>query len=630
MRQVTSTRARPMAAVGSTSTPVTRPLAPSQSGRQPMSAKPCAISSPPVRKRGAAPEVDDDRAQELAVRLQMRAHDLVGGEPAEVHGGRRRQGARIGGEEIAAGRQHVAPPARRRAGRAGRDAVAVERRKKRRALRLGALLPCRIADLRRRATVNVQAVLDGEVLEVAQPGIDAAQRVVGRGRARDTGLPRQAGALRRLDDQRGEAFAPPPVEAVGLRVFVDQALELARVAGKPAVNERRRQVPDGQPGDAALGLRRLARIADNERIDHRQRAGHDFREAFRGERDRLAGEPFERAMRAHVDERIGLGHVLQPKPEGDERVPRRQQRIVIVGAALRRAAAVGRQRDQKLAECLRAEAKAAVAHVGIVRRLAPGIAQPRDRGIRHARQQGFVFADAECCLIAAGGERIEQMTRRFRSAAHHVAGGGEIVEERDHARRHVEPDRVSGAPWCAGIIRHQHRDPPLAARQGAQAHERGDPVGDHRHAVRLGTARERGEGEPFVRRQRILEGDGAGEDAAVEFGSTMCIARSAAPSPRGAVPPGGASRGGAHDLQHGNAGRIERRRLADVAAGSECRRGDDDGGSELAQTRARKNSAASRSFKLVTKSAAGVRPRAPRAAHSASTGAVSAASSMAR
>ena len=49
MRQVTSTRARPMAAVGSTSTPVTRPLAPSQSGRQPMSAKPCAISSPPVR-----------------------------------------------------------------------------------------------------------------------------------------------------------------------------------------------------------------------------------------------------------------------------------------------------------------------------------------------------------------------------------------------------------------------------------------------------------------------------------------------------------------------------------------------------------------------------------------------------
>ena len=95
-------------------------------------------------QRGAAPEVDDDRARQLAVRLQMRAHDLVGGEPAEVHGGRRRQGARIGGEEIAAGRQHVAPPARRRAGRAGRDAAAVERREQRRAFRRGALQPRRI------------------------------------------------------------------------------------------------------------------------------------------------------------------------------------------------------------------------------------------------------------------------------------------------------------------------------------------------------------------------------------------------------------------------------------------------------------------------------------------------------
>ena len=59
--------------------------------------------------------------------------------------------------------------------------------------------------------------------------------------------PREAGALRRLDDQGGEALAAPPVEAVGLRVFVDQAFEFARVAGKLAVDERRRQMADGQP-----------------------------------------------------------------------------------------------------------------------------------------------------------------------------------------------------------------------------------------------------------------------------------------------------------------------------------------------------------------------------------------------
>ena len=147
-------------------------------------------------------------------------------------------------------------------------------------------------------------------------------------------------------------------------------------------------------GDAALGLRRLARIADDEGIDHRQRAGDDFGKAFRGERDRLARQPFQRAVRAHVHERIGLRHVLQPQAERDQRMARRQRRIVIIGAPLRRAAAIGRQRDQKLAEFLRAETEGAVAHIGIVRRLAPGLAQPRDGGARHPRQQTLVLLDA--------------------------------------------------------------------------------------------------------------------------------------------------------------------------------------------------------------------------------------------
>ena len=144
MRQVTSTRARPIAAVGSTSTPVTRPLAV-------LPDRPAAHQRKALRdlfaagaQRGAAPQIDDDGARHLAVGLQMRAHDFVGGEPAELHRGRRRQRARIGGEEIAAGRQHVAPPARRRAGRARRDAAAVERREQRSALGFGARLPQRI------------------------------------------------------------------------------------------------------------------------------------------------------------------------------------------------------------------------------------------------------------------------------------------------------------------------------------------------------------------------------------------------------------------------------------------------------------------------------------------------------
>ena len=325
----------------------------------------------------------------------MRAHDLVGGEPAEIHRGRRRQGARIGGEEIAAGRQHVAPPARRRAGGTRRDAAAVERGEQCRALRFGARPPQRIVGAGGRAAVDVQAVFDGEVLEIAQPGIDAAQRLVGRDRGADAGLARQSGALRGLDDQRRQPLAPPPVEAVGLGVFVDQPLELARVAGKAAVDKRRRQMADGHAGDAALGLRRLARIADDERIDHRQRPGDDFRKAFRGERDRLARQPFERAVRAHVHERIDLRDVLQPQPERDQRMARRQQ----TDRDNRRAAAAARPRSGGSATktlpnfCAR-KRNAPSRTIGIVRRSRP---KPREAAstaaLGTASEQAFVFFD---------------------------------------------------------------------------------------------------------------------------------------------------------------------------------------------------------------------------------------------
>ena len=117
------------------------------------------------------------------------------------------------------------------------------------------------------------AVFDREVFEIAQPGIDAAQRFIGSDRAavrRNAGFLRQAGALRGFDDELGEPLAAAAVEPIGLGVFVEQELEFVGVAARPAGNERRRQMADGHSGNAPLGLRRLARIADDERIDHRQ------------------------------------------------------------------------------------------------------------------------------------------------------------------------------------------------------------------------------------------------------------------------------------------------------------------------------------------------------------------------
>ena len=227
----------------------------------------------------------------------------------------RRQHTRIGGEEIAPGRQHVAASARRRAGRSGRNPPAVERGEQRGALGRGARLPGRIVAVRgRHAAVDVQAVLDGEVLEIAQPGVDAGA------------APRRAPASASTPASRARPLrcavsTISPARRSRRRRSSPSACAYSStsrsrsrgIAGQARCDQRRRQMPDGHRGDPALGLRGLARIADDEGIDHGQRPDHRLREAGRRERDRLAGQPFQRAVRAHVHERIGLCDVAQPQ-----------------------------------------------------------------------------------------------------------------------------------------------------------------------------------------------------------------------------------------------------------------------------------------------------------------------------
>ena len=113
----------------------------------------------------------------------------------------------------------------------------------------------------------MQSILDGEVFDIAEPSVDPAQSVVRITLGLHSRLPGKACPLRRLDDEPRELLAPPAIEAVGLGIFVDQAFELACVAGQRGAHKRRREMADSNAGDAPLRLRSLAGIADNEGID---------------------------------------------------------------------------------------------------------------------------------------------------------------------------------------------------------------------------------------------------------------------------------------------------------------------------------------------------------------------------
>src|SRR4029077_17670457 len=100
------------------------------------------------------------------------------------------------------------------------------------------------------------------------------------------------------EDRLGKEPGAPPIERLRARIFIEERLELDRAAMAPGFDQARRHMADGDGADAALRSRRVARIVDDEGLDDWHRAEHDLRGAILRERHGLAGQPFERAMRA--------------------------------------------------------------------------------------------------------------------------------------------------------------------------------------------------------------------------------------------------------------------------------------------------------------------------------------------
>ena len=95
--------------------------------------------------------------------------------------------------------------------------------------------------------------------------------------------------------------------------------------------ERRGEMIDDDGSGAALGLGAFARVIDDERVKLGQRDRARFGPAFVRERGGLAGQPFEIAVLAVVDDRMGAEHLSQPDVEG-EIAMRRHQGGIVIGA----------------------------------------------------------------------------------------------------------------------------------------------------------------------------------------------------------------------------------------------------------------------------------------------------------
>ena len=139
----------------------------------------------------------------------------------------------------------------------------------------------------------------------------------------------ETGVSREVEDAAAQVGEPAPVHAGRRVILVEQRFEVLERAVGFGAGQRRHEMIDDHRAGAALGLRALARIVDDEGIEVRQPGPERERIARAVERHRLARQPFEVAMLAVVDHRMRAEVVAQPEIGGEVAVRRHEVGIVI-------------------------------------------------------------------------------------------------------------------------------------------------------------------------------------------------------------------------------------------------------------------------------------------------------------
>jgi len=217
---------------------------------------------------------------------------------------------------------------------------------------------------------HVQPVADAHVLQLAQPGVELSQRGVGLGAVRFA-LVQQTRLARALQDQGGDHASAARVERLCLREFVEQGFQLARRAVRARFDERRREMADRHRADPALGLRGLAGIVDDERIDHRHgpsvasaAQSRESATALPGSHSSVPCAP--RWMSA------SMRSISRSRGRTRHSVARREREVVVLALARVGAPTIGLHGHDQLSDAQDAERERAVPRRRVGRRIAPG------------------------------------------------------------------------------------------------------------------------------------------------------------------------------------------------------------------------------------------------------------------
>ena len=206
---------------------------------------------------------------------------------------------------------------------------------------------------------HVEAAADLGVLQRAQVAVDVEDQVV-EDSSSGGASPRCEVAVDLGRDEHVPHLGPDRrqlgrVHRRALGVAVEELLQLGQLVVGVGPGQRRRQVVDDDGVGPALGLRALARVVDDERVEQRHVGDRDVREAGARQGQRLAGQPLQRAVLAEVDDGVGAPAAVgrrhrQPAVERQVVVGRREVGGVVRADRVGAEAARRLDRDEHAAE----------------------------------------------------------------------------------------------------------------------------------------------------------------------------------------------------------------------------------------------------------------------------------------
>ena len=242
----------------------------------------------------------------------------------------------------------------------------------------------------------MQAVPNLHFLQLAQVIVELGDGLGLGLAAADTAVLIQARLLAELHDVVLEDLEAAGIEVLGFVIFIDQLLEIAERPVAFGARQRRRQMIDDHGAHAPLGLGAFAGVVDDERIDVGQRPQGRLGKAFGRQRHRLARQPFQVSVLAHMNHGVGVKTPPEPSVEGEIVVRRHQVRVVVAGLGIQMIAARRLQADGGVpqSECRDGEASA-IGLAGDEERVffgaAPAVVDGFSHRFRQRRQERLII-----------------------------------------------------------------------------------------------------------------------------------------------------------------------------------------------------------------------------------------------